>query len=228
VKGLYKKARAGELKNFTGIDSPYEAPISPEVRIDTTTSSLMHALREQRPDDGLLSEESKDNAGTPGEVPRLDRRSCRWHARIWRKSAPTGRCMSPSPSTVCRQIRRGRTARARVKCCGRDRAPTLCQRCRSTPPRMVVSPHPPRRRSGERLSEKLGAELVPMGSAGAKAMAGRCAATPISISHSGGQYEWDSCAPAAVAAAHGLHVSAASMVRPLLYNQRDTSTCLTC
>jgi len=36
VKGLYKKARAGELKNFTGIDSPYEAPASPEVRIDTT------------------------------------------------------------------------------------------------------------------------------------------------------------------------------------------------
>ncbi|MGV3481390.1 MAG: adenylyl-sulfate kinase, partial [Sphingobium sp.] len=36
VKGLYKKARAGELKNFTGIDSPYEAPENPEVHIDTT------------------------------------------------------------------------------------------------------------------------------------------------------------------------------------------------
>ncbi len=36
VKGLYKKARAGQLKNFTGIDSPYEAPESPEIRIDTT------------------------------------------------------------------------------------------------------------------------------------------------------------------------------------------------
>ncbi|MCB2015581.1 MAG: sulfate adenylyltransferase subunit CysN [Sphingobium sp.] len=36
VKGLYKKARAGELKNFTGIDSPYEAPDVPEIRIDTT------------------------------------------------------------------------------------------------------------------------------------------------------------------------------------------------
>jgi len=39
VKGLYKKARAGQLKNFTGIDSPYEAPRSPEIRIDTTTMS---------------------------------------------------------------------------------------------------------------------------------------------------------------------------------------------
>lgn len=36
VKGLYKKARAGDLKNFTGIDSPYEAPVNPEIRIDTT------------------------------------------------------------------------------------------------------------------------------------------------------------------------------------------------
>ena len=36
VKGLYKKARSGQLKNFTGIDSPYEAPSNPEIRIDTT------------------------------------------------------------------------------------------------------------------------------------------------------------------------------------------------
>jgi bifunctional enzyme CysN/CysC len=36
VKGLYKKARAGELKHFTGIDSPYEPPEAPELRIDTT------------------------------------------------------------------------------------------------------------------------------------------------------------------------------------------------
>jgi bifunctional enzyme CysN/CysC len=37
VKGLYRKARAGELKNFTGIDSPYEAPVAPEIHIDTKT-----------------------------------------------------------------------------------------------------------------------------------------------------------------------------------------------
>src|SRR4051795_12572632 len=39
AKGLYAKARAGELKNFTGIDSPYEPPEAPELRIDTTTLS---------------------------------------------------------------------------------------------------------------------------------------------------------------------------------------------
>ncbi|MEE2751547.1 MAG: sulfate adenylyltransferase subunit CysN [Myxococcota bacterium] len=39
VKGLYKKARAGEIKNFTGIDSPYETPEHPEIRLDTETNS---------------------------------------------------------------------------------------------------------------------------------------------------------------------------------------------
>jgi len=43
VKGLYKKARAGELKNFTGIDSPYEEPEAPEIRIDTTAMSPAEA-----------------------------------------------------------------------------------------------------------------------------------------------------------------------------------------
>lgn len=38
-KGLYKKARSGELKNFTGIDSPYEPPVNPDIRIDTCTDS---------------------------------------------------------------------------------------------------------------------------------------------------------------------------------------------
>ncbi|MCF6289819.1 MAG: adenylyl-sulfate kinase [Desulfobacterales bacterium] len=35
VKGLYKKARAGEIKNYTGISSPYEAPTDPDLRLDT-------------------------------------------------------------------------------------------------------------------------------------------------------------------------------------------------
>lgn len=39
-KGLYKKARKGEIKNFTGIDDPYEAPIKPEVKIDTDKLSV--------------------------------------------------------------------------------------------------------------------------------------------------------------------------------------------
>jgi len=46
VKGLYKKARAGELKNFTGIDSPYEPPEQPEIRIDTAAMSAEGAAEE--------------------------------------------------------------------------------------------------------------------------------------------------------------------------------------
>jgi bifunctional enzyme CysN/CysC len=42
-KGLYKKARTGEIKNFTGVSSPYEPPESPEIRIDTTTLSAEDA-----------------------------------------------------------------------------------------------------------------------------------------------------------------------------------------
>ena len=45
-KGLYKKARAGQIRNFTGIDSPYEAPISPELRLDTS-SDTADALADQ-------------------------------------------------------------------------------------------------------------------------------------------------------------------------------------
>jgi adenylylsulfate kinase len=42
-KGLYKKARAGELKGFTGIDDPYEEPLKPELTIDATTTSPQQA-----------------------------------------------------------------------------------------------------------------------------------------------------------------------------------------
>jgi bifunctional enzyme CysN/CysC len=58
VKGLYGKARRGELKNFTGIDSPYEAPEKPELRIDTQQVSAEQAadlIVEQMRRRGLLS-----------------------------------------------------------------------------------------------------------------------------------------------------------------------------
>ncbi len=45
VKGLYKKARAGELKNFTGIDSPYEPPLNPDIRVNTTQMSAQEAAQ---------------------------------------------------------------------------------------------------------------------------------------------------------------------------------------
>ncbi|MCF7972069.1 MAG: adenylyl-sulfate kinase [Methylococcaceae bacterium] len=46
VKGLYKKARKGEIKDFTGISSPYEAPTNPELRIDTNALSLEESVQQ--------------------------------------------------------------------------------------------------------------------------------------------------------------------------------------
>ena len=43
VKGLYKKARAGEIPNFTGISSEYEVPVSPDITVDTENLSVAEA-----------------------------------------------------------------------------------------------------------------------------------------------------------------------------------------
>lgn len=44
IKGLYQKARSGELKDFTGIDSPYQAPDSPEIELDTENLNVEQAV----------------------------------------------------------------------------------------------------------------------------------------------------------------------------------------
>jgi len=44
-KGLYKKARAGEIKEFTGISAPYQAPEQPEIRISTDTTDVTESVR---------------------------------------------------------------------------------------------------------------------------------------------------------------------------------------
>jgi 3'(2'), 5'-bisphosphate nucleotidase len=71
----------------------------------------------------------------------------------------------------------------------------------------------------EVLAEHIGAELVPMGSAGAKVISVARDVTDAYV-HAGGQYEWDSAAPVVVARAAGLHTSRADGA-PLLYNQDD-------
>jgi 3'(2'), 5'-bisphosphate nucleotidase len=69
------------------------------------------------------------------------------------------------------------------------------------------------------VAHALGAELLPMGSAGAKAMAVVRGEADIYL-HSGGQYEWDNCAPVAVAQAYGLHCSRIDGT-PLRYNCKN-------
>lgn len=85
-------------------------------------------------------------------------------------------------------------------------------------PRLAVSRTRPAAQA-EALAARLDGELVPMGSAGAKAMAVVTGDIEI-YAHSGGQYEWDSAAPVAVAAAAGLHVSRIDG-SPLVYNRED-------
>jgi len=68
-----------------------------------------------------------------------------------------------------------------------------------------------------RLADKIGAEVVPLGSAGAKAAAVICGSAEVYV-HDGGQYEWDSAAPVAVALAAGLHASRIDGSN-LVYNQ---------
>ncbi len=180
----------------------------------TANQFLCHAIRAQRPDDGLLSEEEKDNPE------RLSK------SRVW--------IIDPVDGT--REYGEARADWAVHIALAIDGKPIIGAvalpdldlvlrtdqprplPAAATPPRMVVSRTRPAREAVA-VAEKIGAELLPMGSAGAKAMAIVRGEAEIYL-HTGGQYEWDSCAPAAVAAAHGLHVSRVDG-RPLIYNQPD-------
>ena len=181
----------------------------------TANQFLIHAIREQRPEDGLLSEESTCD-GT-----RLIK------SRVW--------IIDPVDGT--REYGEQRTDWAvhialavdGVATIGAVALPGLglvlrSDQPRSLPPignplRMLVSRSRPAAEAVA-VANALGAELVPMGSAGAKAMAVVRGEADIYL-HTGGQYEWDSCAPVAVAAGYGLHVSRADG-SSLVYNRADT------
>ncbi len=176
---------------------------------------LVKALRELRPEDGLLSEEERDNPDRLAKsrvwiVDPLDgtREFCErredWavHVAIAIDGvAAAGAVALPARGLVLRS----------------DRPEPLP--APSHHPRMVVSrTRPPA--EAVAVAEALGAELVPMGSAGAKAMAVVLGEAEIYL-HSGGQHQWDNCAPVAVAQAHGLHCSRIDG-SALRYNGRHT------
>ncbi|MGO4168579.1 3'(2'),5'-bisphosphate nucleotidase CysQ [Novosphingobium sp. YAF33] len=180
----------------------------------TANQFLCHALREQRPEDGLLSEEEKDNAERLAKervwiVDPVDgtreygeeRADWAVHVGMAVDGEPVlGAVALPGAGVVLRSDQPGEV-------------PPAPERLR-----MVVSrTRPAKEATG--VAEAIGAELVPMGSAGAKAMAILRGEADIYL-HSGGQYEWDSCAPAAVAQGWGLHVSRIDG-SPLVYNRED-------
>lgn len=180
----------------------------------TANQFLVHALRQQRADDGLLSEEEKDNAE------RLSKE------RVWIVD-PVDGTREYGEERADWAVHVGLAVNG-VPVLGAVALPGLGEVLRSDQPgelpaapeklRMVVSrTRPAKEATG--VCEAIGGELVPMGSAGAKAMAILRGEADIYL-HSGGQYEWDSCAPAAVALGWGLHVSRIDG-NPLVYNQQD-------
>ena len=177
---------------------------------------LVKSLRELRPQDALLSEEEADDKG------RLSAR------RVW--------IIDPLDGT--REYGEGRTDWAvhvalaidgvatvgAVALPGLDATLSSGAPIKLPPPnkplRMVVSRTRPASEAVE-VAKLIGADLVPMGSAGAKAMAVVRGEADIYL-HTGGQHEWDNCAPVAVAEAAGLHVSRVDG-SPMRYNNADTS-----
>ncbi|ENY80041.1 MULTISPECIES: 3'(2'),5'-bisphosphate nucleotidase CysQ [Sphingopyxis] len=182
---------------------------------EAANAMLCRELRAARPDDAILSEEEKDNPA------RLASH------RVW--------IVDPLDGT--REYGEGRSDWAvhvalaidGVASVGAVALPGLGLTLTSGAPtalapaneplRMLVSRTRPAAEAVQ-VAERMGAELLAMGSAGAKAMAVVRGEADIYL-HTGGQYEWDNCAPVAVAQAAGLHVSRVDG-SPLRYNNADT------
>lgn len=177
---------------------------------------LMRLLGEHRPADAVLSEEAKDDKsrlaadrvwivdpldGTRefSEPPRDD-----WavHVALWQGG----------------DLVAGAVAQPGLDTTFSTGSPAMVPARGGGPPRIAVSrTRPPA--FVEALAEEIGAELVPMGSAGAKVISVVRDVSDAYV-HAGGQYEWDSAAPVAVARAAGLHTSRADGA-VLAYNQDD-------
>jgi 3'(2'), 5'-bisphosphate nucleotidase len=184
----------------------------------TAHDYLVAALADARPGDAVLSEEGVENHA------RLEAE------RVWIIDPLDGTREFGEPPRVDWAVHvalvvGGIPVAAAVALPGRDM--TFCTqpapppppaRAAGQPPRLVVSrSRPPA--AAVQVAEAIGGELVPLGSAGAKAMAVVLGEADV-YAHAGGQYEWDSAAPVGVAAAAGLHVSRIDG-SALVYNRPD-------
>ncbi|THD36707.1 MAG: 3'(2'),5'-bisphosphate nucleotidase CysQ [Sphingomonas sp.] len=207
---------AGKLLQEVRASQVWEDPKALGKAGDHVANDLLcHAITTERPEDGLLSEERKcdgtrmaksrvwiidpvDGTREYGEA----RDDWAVHVALCVDGAPVlGAVALPDAGLVLRS----------------DAPPPLS--ALNDPPRMVVSRTRPAAEAVA-VAEAIGAELVPMGSAGAKAMAVVRGVADIYL-HSGGQHEWDSAAPVAVALAAGLHCARLDGT-PLVYNCDDT------
>jgi 3'(2'), 5'-bisphosphate nucleotidase len=179
--------------------------------------SLMRALRRSRPWDGVLSEEAVDDRK------RLGAR------RVWiidpldgsREFSERGRCdwAVHVALTIDGHVTEGAVALPATGTVVSTAAPVRHRATGHRWPRIVVSRTRPPAEAAS-LCDALGAELVPMGSAGAKTVAVITGDAEVYL-HSGGQHEWDLAAPTAAALAAGLHVSRLDGSQ-LRFNRPDT------
>lgn len=180
---------------------------------------LVDAIRRDHPTDAILSEEAPDDttrlsANRVWIIDPLDgtrefsedgREDWAVHVALWQRGAlAAGAVALPARAIVLSTAPASRAPLASVD------GPLRFLVSRTRPPAIAV-----------RVASAMGAQLVPMGSAGAKTLAVVLGEAHAYI-HAGGQYEWDSAAPVAVAAAAGLHVSRLDG-NPLRYNQPDPS-----
>ncbi len=189
---------------------------------------LARLLAEHRPDDAVLSEESAethtdktrlsadrvwiidplDGTREFSEPPRED-----WavHVALWQRTGE-------GPGGDAGDLVAGAVAQPGLDTTFSTGEPPAVPAATAARPRIAVSrTRPPA--FVQALAEEIGAELVPMGSAGAKVISVVRDVTDAYV-HAGGQYEWDSAAPVAVARAAGLHTSRADGA-PLAYNQEN-------
>jgi 3'(2'), 5'-bisphosphate nucleotidase len=180
----------------------------------TANRFIMEALRTHRPDDAILSEEEADDVARCAA------------SRVWVVDPLDGtREYGEGRSDWAVHVALAIDGKAEIGAVALPALDTVL--CSAEPialpravipPRMLVSRSRPAPEAVA-VAEALGAELVAMGSAGAKAMAVVRGEAEIYL-HTGGQHEWDNCAPVAVAQAAGLHVSRADG-GPLIYNREN-------
>ena len=209
-------AEAGRLLIEQRVSTLLEGAALGRVADQVANAFILTGLAEWRPGDAVLSEESFDDKARLG------------HSRVW--------IIDPLDGT--REYSEGRGDWAVHVALAVDGAPKLGavavpargQLFRSdrverppvsarTRPLMLVSRTRPPEEAAE-IAALIGAEMAPLGSAGAKAMAVVAGEADLYY-HAGGQHEWDNCAPAAVALGAGLHASRVNGA-PLVYNRVDT------
>lgn len=207
------------LREEHGFDYPWVLGDTGDSRANAL---LLHRLRSARPDDAVLSEEAPDSAarlsadrvwiidpvdGTR-EFSMPGRADWAVHIALWQRAdGPDGRITDAAVALPARgEVYRSDAVRAGDR---RDPgAPIRITASASRPPAVLY-----------RIAERMDIELVRIGSAGAKAMAVVRGDVDAYV-HAGGQWEWDSAAPAGVVLAAGMHASRLDG-SPMRYNRPD-------